>query len=321
MRIKVRTNGISDLQALMVFCLLSTLLFLSQPESSFTLFFGFFIFSIVPGYAILSSFFPGNKIGAESQFSTTFRDFDKSKLPIFDRLIPSFFISIAASSFVILFFEISGFSPGISFELQISVISTFFTSIALIRRSNLDIQDRFNLEIDFQTPSPRELSQPSQIIAVCLLLASSLAASLVLEVQRTPMVNESFTELFFLDESDSFKTYPHSVLSGQQNQISIGVSNQEGSSRTYDIEITHSFFGLDESSNRSSIGAPIFEENIETSVLQENFSIDHGSSRNFDYEFALDEEGLWGLEVELYTVEPLMDDSPHRRIFLWIEVS
>ena len=156
MNIKVSTNGISDLQALLAFCLVSTSLLFFLPESLLSSFLVFFHLSIVPGYAIFSSIFPSNRIDEESDFASTFRDLYKSKLSFFDRLVPSFLISVATSSFVILFFEILGLSPGISFELQISIISTFFASIALIRRSNLEIQDRFNFEIDFQIPSPRK---------------------------------------------------------------------------------------------------------------------------------------------------------------------
>tara|TARA_B100000965_G_scaffold395017_1_gene407963 strand:- start:109 stop:1074 length:966 start_codon:yes stop_codon:yes gene_type:complete len=321
MNIKFSTNGISDLQALLAFCLVSTLLLFFLPESTLRSFLVFLHLSIVLGYAIFSSIFPGNKIVGESDFASTFRGPEKSKLSFFDRLVPSFLISVATTSFVILFFEILSFSPGISLELLISIISTFFASVALIRRSNLEIQDRFNFEIDFQTPSPRELDRSNQIIAVCLLVASAFTASFVFEVKTTPMEPESYTELYFLDESNSFQSYPISSPLGQQNRISIGVSNQEGTPRTYELQLTHSFFGFDESSNRTSIGDPIFKENIVTSSLQDNFTLDHSSSRNFDYEFELFEEGLWGLEVELYTIEPIMEDSPYRRIFLWIEVS
>ena len=321
MNIKVSTNGISDLQVLLAFCLVSTPLLFFLPDSSFRSLLVFFHLSIVPGYAIFSSIFPSNKIEEESDFASTFRDLDKSKLSFFDRLVPSFLISIATSSFVILFFEILSFSPGISFELQISIISTFFASIALIRRSNLEIQDRFNFEIDFQIPSPRGLDRFNQIIALCLLVASALTASFVLEVRTTPMEPESFTELYFLDESNSFESYPISSPLGQQNQVSIGVSNQEGSPRTYELQLSHSYYGFDESSNQSSIGDPIFEENIAISSFQDNFTLAHSTSRNFDYEFALFEEGLWGLEVELYSIEPIIENSPYRRIFLWIEVT
>ena len=321
MNIKVSSNGIYDLQVLLAFCLVSTPLLFFLPDSSFSSLLVFFHLSIVSGYAIFSSIFPSNRIEEESEFASTFRDLAKSKISFFDRIIPSFFISIVTSSFVILFFEILGLSPRISFELQISIISTFFTSIALIRRSNLEIQDRFNFELNFQIPSPRGLDRFNQIIALCLLVGSALTASFVLEVRNTPMEPESFTELYFLDESNSFESYPFSSPLGQQNQISIGVSNQEGSSRTYELKLTHLYYGFDESSNQSSIGDPIFEENIAISSFQDNFTLAHSTSRNFDYEFALFDEGLWGLEVELYSIGPIIENSPYRRIFLWIEVT
>jgi uncharacterized membrane protein len=202
------------------------------------------ILFFIPGFCCLAALFP--------------RDGD---LRFLGRLILSVGVS---GSLVLLLSAGLYFSPWAvqldNLIVFLAMISAAFIAFAHYRRAMLRNQDMVKVQFTRIVAAVRDALLPpgagprtrlARVILALVFLAMLIGALVIIIFP----VNVPYTEFFILDANLKAKSYPQSLVTGQDYPVYLGVKNHENRDVTYTIEIWNVHTDLDPETNRTRIAA------------------------------------------------------------------
>lgn len=183
------------------------------------------------------------------------------------------------------------------------VLSLYFLIIVLVgitwvRRSQLNMDERFSLKQDFILSRMDSMTAADKIMVLLAIIVVIIGAGIMVYITMNPP-SESYTELYILDENRTTENYPSILRVNQSSSIIITVVSHEGQDTEYDLVV------LLESDT----------DNI--TVAQYEFSLDNGAQWERFFNFNVSESGTYRLNIQLYKEN---DTSPYATNHLWLEI-
>ena len=255
---------------------------ISNPVAIVRLLLGLIYVLYIPGYALQLFLFPR-----------------KEELDPTERIALSFALSGVIIPPLVL---ILNWSPWgirlwpIVISLSVIILASMIGATIRQRRLHLD---------EGTEPKPRpglrkwwaEQERGNRVVYVILTVVLTTAFLTAFSILLTPKPAESFTEFYILGQEGLAEDYPREVIMGQVLTITTGITNREGNTSTYNIQIM---------SDNQVIGqaGPIILENNATWEQPVEFSLSTvGDDQQIT--FILNREG---------------QPSPYRSLQLWINV-
>ena len=174
-----------------------------------------------PGYALMAALFPR-----------------REDLDSIERIALSLGLSIAVVPLIGLALN---YSPwGIRLDPILAFITLFIllaVAIAAFRRRELEADEAFAIEIDTQLPKWSESRLPDRLLAVGLAAALIALGVTGYFVATSSGSSESFTEFYVLGPGGLAEDYPSVITLGDDADVFVGVTNQEGEDTTYRFEV------------------------------------------------------------------------------------
>ena len=174
-----------------------------------------------PGYALMAALFPR-----------------REDLDSIERIALSLGLSIAVVPLIGLALN---YSPwGIRLDPILAFITLFIllaVAIAAFRRRELEADEAFAIEIDTQLPKWSESRLPDRLLAVGLAAALIALGVTGYFVATSSGSSESFTEFYVLGPGRMAEDYPSVITLGDDADVFVGVTNQEGEDTTYRFEV------------------------------------------------------------------------------------
>ena len=267
------------------------------------------------GYSIISIAFPEAQKYTVSGFTTAD---NVSGLSLAERLIGSFFISLAFTSFSPFVFNSLIIPSGLGFFTDISVICFISSLAALYRRLNVEQNERFTVEYEFETRNWKELTiEEKRKFAMAFVLIISISVISVNELSQENTDKSGFTEFYFSDQSGN-AVFPDQVNTFDNSELYIQINNYEQSNLEFKLQIEHLFFSSNPNFNVTPDSTPL-DSHLDYEV--EFLSLRGGNNR-FSHDFSFDESGLWCIQASLITSESEeTSENPYRQLRLFITVN
>ena len=267
------------------------------------------------GYSIISIAFPEAQKYTVTGFSTAD---NVSGLSLAERLIGSFFISLAFTSFSPFVFNSLIIPSGLGFFTDISVICFISSLAALYRRLNVEQNERFTVEYEFETRNWKELTiEEKRKFAMAFVLIISISVISVNELSQENTDKSGFTEFYFSDQSGN-AVFPDQVNTFDNSELYIQINNYEQSNLEFKLQIEHLFFSSNPNFNVTPDSTPL-DSHLDYEV--EFLSLRGGNNR-FSHDFSFDESGLWCIQASLITSESEeTSENPYRQLRLFITVN
>jgi len=275
---------IRDNKDLLLINALSVLLILAValvPESPLRTVLGIPFVLFFPGYALVSSLFPG-----------------KMDLDGVERLALSIGLSLAVVPLIGLALN---YTPwGIRLQPTMASLFLFTLVMSLLsayRRGRLRPDLRYNPFMHVKVPRWSEMKRADKLIAVGFVAGIVAVGGLTAYLASSPKVGERFTEFYVLGSSGKIADYPTNLTLGESGTVILGIVNHEYENVTYRIVVK-----LDN----------------ETIATINNIALGHGMKWEQNFTFTLNKTGeKMKLEFILFR-EGL--DEPYRNLHLWITV-
>jgi uncharacterized membrane protein len=213
-----------DLMAVLLLTFL-TLLSVFAPQLNSTplrVVFGLPFVLFLPGYALIAALFPR-----------------KGDLDGIERVALSFGLSIAVVPLIGLILNYTPFGIRlVPIAMALSIFTVVLTFIALYRRNNLSLEERFKVSLGIREKLRFE-SESGLDRALSILLVVSIAAAVfaLIYVIATPKQGERFTEFYILGSGGLAADYPLDLVEGRSSEVRVGVVNQEYESLDYNLEV------------------------------------------------------------------------------------
>jgi uncharacterized membrane protein len=178
-----------------------------------------------PGYAFMAALFP-RKTGMEA----------------ITRLALSLGMSLALVALLLLLLN---FTPWDLELYPILVVLLIFTvtiaGIAWVRRRRFTPEERFdptqNLKTTIVSRFWTEKKHAERVLLAVLMVVIIGLVSTIGYVIATPGWGDSYTEFYLLDTDMKADNYPSELAVGEEGEVIIGITNQEGETTSYNIEI------------------------------------------------------------------------------------
>ncbi len=267
------------------------------------------------GYSIISIAFPIGQKYLVTGFSTAD---NVSGLSLAERLIGSFFLSLAFTSISPFLFNSLIIPTGLGFFVDISTICLISSIAALYRRLNLDQDDRFTVEYEIETRNWKELTSGEKrtytTVVIFLIVVSGVSIN---EFSQEKLEKLGFTEMYFSDQSGD-AVFPDQVNTFDNSEIFIEIYNYEGTNREFKVQIEHLYFSSNSNFNISSNSTPI-DSYLAYEI--EFLSLD-GGNKVISHDFSFTESGLWCIQASLTMLESEeIGENPYRQLRLFIRVN
>lgn len=205
------------------------------------------IVCFLPGYALVSALFPK---AAEPRLSRlTYggeRPSNDVVAPV-ERVVLSLGLSLAVVAAIGLVLNAVGGgiqrTPALA---SITAVIAAGTLVALMRRSHLPDEDRFDVSVRrWVVLSGSRLtghdSRGDGVVTAFLVVSLVLAAGAVGLAATAPTPGERYTELYLLTETDDgefvFDDYPTEVTAGEPQPVAVRVRNQEYAEQQYTVVV------------------------------------------------------------------------------------
>ena len=315
MKLNIDTRGSIDLLVTFVACLF--VIFSSQfgglhyAHSAM----GWSVALFFLGYSIISFAFPAGQKYTVTGFSSAD---NISGISLTERLIGSFFLSLALTSFSQFIFNSLLIPSGLGFFADISIICFISSLAALYRRLNVEQNDRFTVEYEVEIRNWTELAvAEKRKFAFALVLVIVVSTISIDELSQEKMDKSGFTEIYFSDQSGN-AVYPDQVNTSDNSELYIQINNYEKSNRDFKLQIEHLFFSSDPNFNITSDSTPL-DSHIDYEV--DFLSLKDGKN-TFSHDFSFDESGLWCIQASLFMPDgEETSDKPYRQLRFLIRVN
>jgi uncharacterized membrane protein len=245
--------------------------------------FGLPFLLFLPGYALVSALWAKN-----------------TELDMLERTALSLGLSIALVALV--GFGLN-FTP-LGITLNSVVIGLFILILILVgltwyRRLQLKPEERFQLKFGVVNDTMDAISSANKLIVLMVVIAIIIGGGLLVYIALNPP-QETFTELFILDENGATEDYPSSLIVNESAQITIVVISHEEETIDYNIVVwLRPLNGTDE----------ILSNYV--------FSLENEKKWQQDIIFNISISGKFKVEIEL-TKEN--GSTPYATNHLWIDV-
>lgn len=216
-----------------------------------------------------------------------------------ERIALSFGFSVAIVAIVALVLDRLPWGIGVwTIFIAESVLLLLFVIITLWRRSKLQTYERFHpaIQIDlreFWATQDRTNRRLYIVLGVALVAAFGLMVSFVV----LPSPADHYTEFYLLGQDGLAEDYPRETVVGQNITVTLGITNMEGDTSSYQIRIK---------TNDQIL--------TETGII----SLEDGENREQSLVFGMAESG--DDQVVNIILNKLGETSPYRELHLFINV-
>jgi uncharacterized membrane protein len=214
-----------DLVAVMLLAVASMTVTLFEGPPLLRVAFGLPTVLFLPGYALVSSFFPA-----------------KEALDGIGRIALGFGLSLAAVAPIGLVLDRSPWgltrpSTALATFIVIAVAST----VASLRRMHLTNQDPYAVMVAIpRVPPPIDWDWATRAIAGLVVLGSVLLIIGAAPIVRTQMIGEPLTEFAMYNPIGKAEFFPRQVVVGEPIEVRLSVVSFEGASATFGLKVTGS---------------------------------------------------------------------------------
>jgi uncharacterized membrane protein len=214
-----------DLVAVMLLALASMTVTLFEGPPLLRVAFGLPTVLFLPGYALVSSFFPA-----------------KEALDGFGRVALGFGLSLAAVAPIGLVLDRSPWgltrpSTALATFLVIAVAST----VAALRRMHLTNQDPYAVMHAIpRVPPPIDWDRITQAIAGLVVLGTVLLIVGAAPIVHTQVIGEPLTEFALYNSDGKPEFFPRQVVVDEPIEVQLSVVNNEGARATFGLKVTGS---------------------------------------------------------------------------------
>ncbi|WP_406657736.1 DUF1616 domain-containing protein [Methanolobus sp. ZRKC2] len=281
-----------DMQIVIALVLLSDIFIFAFPQtpSFIRAVVGLPMLLFLPGYVLISALFPG-----------------KNDLEGLERLVLSLGLSIVITPFI--GFALNYSIWGIKLVPIVAVLSfylLFMCALTILRRDQLPKKDVFSISLTsayrtFQNEIMSRESKLDRTLTIVLLFSVIVAMTTLTYVLVTPKGGEQFTEFYMLGMDGKAVDYPTELRTGESGNVILGVTNHEGETVNYKLELR-----LDNES------LPLDDES-------QTISLENEEKWENEITFTPEDVGEnMKLQFLLYRNDDLTE--PYRELYLWIDV-
>lgn len=250
--------------------------------------------SFVPGYALVAAFFPRT-----DDLQTT------------ERVAYAIVLSVIIVPLIGFCLNYTRF--GIVRQSIVGVTSAFVVAclaIAYYRRTKLDVDERFVVGVaalkrikSLSLPLPA--SRLTKGLIALLVATSILSAAAIGYTILDPTQREAFTEFYILEPNGTLPEYPSTFQVGQQQNITVGITNHEYQDVTYGLVV------VAENATNSSQKTLIYNESI---TVPNTYTSEQPVALKFS------EPGN-NTKVDFLLYRDNDTQTPYREASLWVNVT
>lgn len=132
----------------------------------------------------------------------------------------------------------------------------------------------------------------SIIIGICLIIGIIG----VIYIAYTPYEVGKYTEFYLLGQDGKAGAYPTNLTTDETGNLTVGIVNHEYSTTSYMLKITRN----------------------NTTLKQENFTIENNQEMNIPFKFTAGSEGQYKIQFDLYKLPDT--ENVYRSIFILVNV-
>ncbi|HMK45447.1 MAG TPA: DUF1616 domain-containing protein [Methanocella sp.] len=200
--------------------------FLSHSILRFAI--GVILVLFLPGYTFVSVIYPGKK-----------------DLGALERAMLSVGLSIILVPFMGFFLNYTTVGvTGDSMTFATLLLVLLCLIIGFARRMALPVEKRFKVDFYWPVPRIKKLILPASrkrgdvIVSFLLIYSILLLASVIIYIIFMPYQADKYTEFYILGPGGKMSNYPSSFTLGEHKPVTIGIVNQEGATKDYDLIVT-----------------------------------------------------------------------------------
>lgn len=302
-----------DVPIVLGLLVVSNLVAVYSPWEPLRVAFGLLLLFVLPGYALLTLFFPRE---------TDAQRPGRSGIDGLERAALSFGLSVSLlPPLYLLAFVLVGWStpsPAFVFSLLNATI-VVLTILGLLRRLRVDPSERYDLPVrgwaGSTTTAVRETDRRTLMANVALGVAGVTAVGSLLYSLSSPPEGEAFTEFYLVTEDETGEytagDFPTSLTADEPQAQIVGIENHEGEPTTYTI----------------SAELQRVDASTETIRVLEHGDRTEQTVRLDDAETVYVEQTLTPTMVgETLRLQYALDrgeptDRPYRELHLWVDVA
>jgi len=214
-----------DLVAVMLLAVASMTVTLFEGPPLLRVAFGLPTVLFLPGYALVSSFFPA-----------------KETLDGIGRVALGFGLSLAAVAPIGLVLDRSPWGlTRPSTTLATFIVIAIASIVAALRRMHLTNQDPYAVMLAFpRVPPPIDWDRATQAIAGLVVLGTLLLMIGATPIVRTQIIGEPLTEFALYNPIGKPEFFPRQVVVNEPIEVQLSVVNNEGAPATFGLKLTGS---------------------------------------------------------------------------------
>jgi uncharacterized membrane protein len=214
-----------DLVAVMLLAVASMTVTLFEGPPLLRVAFGLPTVLFLPGYALVSSFFPA-----------------KEALDGIGRVALGFGLSLAAVAPIGLVLDRSPWGlTRPSTALATFIVIAVASLVAALRRMHLTSQDPYAVVLAIpRVPPPIDWDRTTQAIVGMVIFGIVLLIIGAAPIVRTQMIGDPLTEFALYNPSGKPEFFPRQVVVDEPIEVQLNVVNNEGASATYGLKVTGS---------------------------------------------------------------------------------
>jgi uncharacterized membrane protein len=242
-----------DLVAVMLLAVASMTVTLFEGPPLLRVAFGLPAVLFLPGYALVSSFFPA-----------------KEALDGIGRVALGFGLSLAAVAPIGLVLDRSPWGlTRPSTALATFVVIAVASIVATLRRMYLTNQDPYAVTVAIpRVPPPIDWDRATQAIAGLVVLGTMLLIIGAAPIVRTQVIGEPLTEFALYNPIGKPEFFPRQVVVNEPIEIQLSVVNNEGAPATFGLEVTGSARLIEPISPIRLVDGETWTEKIRIAVTQ-----------------------------------------------------
>jgi uncharacterized membrane protein len=273
-----------DLVAVMLLAVASMTVTLFEGPPLLRVAFGLPTVLFLPGYALVSSFFPA-----------------KEALDGIGRVALGFGLSLAAVAPIGLVLDRSPWGlTRPSTTLATFIVIAVASIIAALRRMHLTNQEPYAVMLAIpRVPPPIDWDRATQAIAGLVVLGTLLLMIGAAPIVRTQIIGEPLTEFALYNPIGKPEFFPRQVVVNEPIEIQLSVVNNEGAPATFGLEVTGSARLIEPISPIRLVDGETWSEKIRFAVTQVGTHLP--------------------VQFDLVRLDSSGNADPYRELLLWVD--